>query len=42
MKSMRDFVDGMPGQKGYYTETEVSPRTKRKDAVQEEVDEVAP
>ena len=41
-KSMRDFVDGMPGQKGYYTETEVSPRTKRKEAIQEEVDEVAP
>ncbi len=42
MKSMRDFVDGMPGQKGYYTETGVSPRTTRKEAVQEEVDEVAP
>lgn len=41
-KTMRDFVDGMPGQKGYYTENEESPRTKRKEAVQEEVDEHAP
>jgi hypothetical protein len=39
---MRDFVDGMPGQKGYYTEDEISPRTKRKEAVQQEVDEHAP
>ena len=42
MKSMRDFVDGMPGQKGYYTETGISPRTTRKEAIQEEVDEMAP
>lgn len=41
-KSMRDFVDGMPGQKGYYTETLISPRTTRKDAIQEEIDENAP
>jgi len=41
-KSIRDFVDGMPGQKGYYTNPEISPRTRRKDAVQEEIDEVAP
>ena len=39
--SLRTFVDGMPGQKGYYTESEVSPRTRRKDAVQEEIDENA-
>ena len=42
VKQMRDFVDGMPGQKGYYTEDEISPRTKRKEAVQQEVDEHAP
>jgi hypothetical protein len=41
-KNMRDFVDGMPGQKGYYTEDEISPRTKRKDAIQEDVDRIAP
>jgi len=40
--SIRDFVDGMPGQKGYYTNPEMSPRTRRKEAVQEEIDEVAP
>lgn len=41
-ESIRDFVDGMPGQKGYYTETYVTPRTRRKDAVQDEIDEKAP
>ena len=41
-KSMRDFVDGMPGQKGYYTEDELSPRTRRKEAIQEKIDELAP
>lgn len=41
-KSIRDFVDGMPGQKGYYTNPEISPRTRRKEAIQEEIDEVAP
>ena len=40
--SIRSFVDGMSGQKGYYTESEVSPRTRRKEAVQEFIDEVAP
>ena len=40
--SIRDFVDGMPGQKGYYTNPEMSPRTRRKEAVQEVIDEVAP
>jgi hypothetical protein len=41
-KSLRDFVDGMPGQKGYYTETGVDPRTRRRDAAQNFVDEIAP
>ena len=40
--SLRDFVDGMPGQKGYYTETEESPRTQRREAVQNKLDELAP
>ena len=42
IKSLREFVDGMPGQKGYYTETCVDPRTKRKEEIQEKIDEVAP
>ena len=42
MGSLRDFVDGMPEQKGYYTETEVSPRTRRKEAIQHKLDELAP
>ena len=42
IKSLRDFVDGMPGQKGYYTESGVDPRTKRKEAIQQKIDEVAP
>jgi hypothetical protein len=42
IKSLREFVDGMPGQKGYYTETGVDPRTKRKEEIQEKIDEVAP
>lgn len=41
-KSIRDFVDGTPGQKGYYTNPEISPRTRRKDAIQDKIDEIAP
>ena len=41
-RSIRDFVDGMPGQKGYYTNPEMTPRTRRKESVQDEVDRVAP
>ena len=40
-ESIHDFVDGLPGQKGYYTNPEMSPRTRRKEAVQEEIDEKA-
>lgn len=41
-ETIHDFVDGLPGQKGYYTNPEISPRTRRKEAIQEEVDEKAP
>jgi len=41
-ETIRDFVDGMPGQKGYYTNSEISPRTRRKEVIQEKVDEIAP
>ena len=40
-RSLRDFVDGMPGQKGYYTETYITPRTQFNDDVQEVIDEAA-
>lgn len=40
-KSIREFVDGMPGQKGYYTNAEESPRTRRKERIQDRIDEVA-
>lgn len=37
--NLRDFVDGMPGQKGYYTEpTGTSPRTRTIERVQDAVD----
>ena len=36
---MRDFVDGMPSQKGYYTETYITPRTQFNEEVQEIIDE---
>jgi len=39
--SLRDFVDGMPSQKGYYTDTYVTPRTNFNEEVQEVVDEYA-
>lgn len=40
--TLRDFVDGMPGQKGYYTEpTNITPRTRTNEEVQEVVDRVA-
>ena len=42
VKTMRDFVDGMPGQKGYYTEENVNSRAKRKEAIQDIIDEIAP
>ena len=40
--TIRSFVDGASGQKGYYTESDASPRTRRKDAIQDMIDEVAP
>ena len=39
--TLRDFVDGMPSQKGYYTETYITPRTDFNDEVQEVIDEAA-
>lgn len=42
VKSLRDFVDGMPGQKGYYTEENANPRAKRKETIQDMIDEIAP
>lgn len=41
-KSMRDFVNGMPGQKGYYTDSFEDTRAKGKDNVQKRDDENAP
>lgn len=41
-KSMRDYADGMSGQKGYYTETGTDPLTKRKENIQKRVDEILP
>lgn len=40
-KTLRDFVDGMPGQKGYYTETGENPRTKKIEEIQQTVDSYA-
>ena len=37
--SLRDFVDGMPSQKGYYTETYITPRTDFNQETQKVVDE---
>lgn len=37
--SLRDFVDGMPSQKGYYTETYITPRTDFNQETQRVVDE---
>ena len=41
-ETIHDFVDGLPGQKGYYTNPEMTPRTRRIESVQEEIDEKAP
>ena len=40
-ETIHDFVDGLPGQKGYYTNPEMTPRTRRIESVQEEIDEKA-
>lgn len=38
-ESLRDFVDGMPSQKGYYTDTYITPRTNFNEEVQQVIDE---
>lgn len=40
-ETIHDFVDGLPGQKGYYTNPEMTPRTRRIESVQGEIDEKA-
>jgi len=37
--SLRDFVDGMPSQKGYYTDTYITPRTDFNQETQQIIDE---
>lgn len=40
--SMRDYVDGLTSQKGYYTsESELTPRDEQRQKVQEELDDIA-
>lgn len=39
--TMREFVEGMSGQKGYYTDNNIDPRQKFNDEVQDAVDDYA-
>lgn len=42
IKDLNEFVDGSTGQKGYYTDDSGDPRERRKKAVQDMIDELAP
>ncbi|MBO7067483.1 MAG: DUF1573 domain-containing protein [Bacteroidaceae bacterium] len=42
VSSIQELAGEMPGHKGYYTESGTDAQTRRKDAIQEEVDKILP